>query len=94
MKKICLALVLIGYAQVTFASNQIVASCFRGPWKEVIWDRPNAEFIDSLMDAGYSINTATAIAERICKDENLVNQPNQMIQEVQRLLKIIPKDAK
>jgi hypothetical protein len=93
MKKILMVLVLMGFAQTTFASNRVVASCFRGPWKEVIWDRPNAVFIDSLTAVGYSINTATAIAERICKDENLVDRPDQMVQEVQRLLKIIPRDA-
>ncbi|MAQ86173.1 hypothetical protein [Psychromarinibacter halotolerans] len=47
---------------------KIKVSCFRGPWKEVIWDRPNPEFIDSLVAAGYDYPTAHAMAERVCRD--------------------------
>lgn len=53
----------------------IVVSCYRGPWQQVIWDRPNAVFIDSLVNVGYSYPTASAIAERICRDQNLVGNP-------------------
>ncbi|WP_425052280.1 hypothetical protein [Psychromarinibacter sp. S121] len=48
----------------------ITVSCFRGPWKEVIWDRPNPEFIDSLVAAGYDYPTAHAMAERVCRDRS------------------------
>lgn len=53
----------------------IQVSCFRGPWHEVIWDRPNAVFIDSLVAVGYDYPTAHAIGERICRDPALVNNP-------------------
>ena len=52
--------------------HKIVVSCFRGPWTEVIWDRPNAVFIDSLVSVGYDFSTAHAIGERICRDKALV----------------------
>lgn len=55
--------------------NQIVVSCYRGPWKEVIWDRPNAVFVDSLVSVGYDFSTAAAIAERVCRDQTLVGNP-------------------
>lgn len=54
----------------------ITISCFRGPWEEVIWDRPNARFIESLVAAGYDFPTAHAIGERICRDEALVGNPD------------------
>ncbi len=53
----------------------IVVSCFRGPWNDVIWDRPNAVFVDSLVAVGYEFPTAHAIAERVCRDEALVGNP-------------------
>ena len=53
----------------------IEVSCFRGPWKAVIWDRPNSTFVDSLVSAGYTFATAHAIAERVCRDDRLVNNP-------------------
>ena len=55
--------------------NTIVVSCFRGPWNEVIWDRPNAVFVDSLVAVGYESPTAHAIAERVCRDKALVGNP-------------------
>ena len=55
--------------------NQIVVSCYRGPWNEVIWDRPNAVFIDTLVSVGYDYSTAQAIGERVCRDQNLVGNP-------------------
>jgi hypothetical protein len=52
--------------------NQIVVSCWRGPWEEVIWDRPNAVFVDTLVNVGYDFSTASAIAQRVCRDKSLV----------------------
>lgn len=46
----------------------ITVSCFRGPTAAVIWDHPRPVFIDSLVAVGYDYNTATSIAERICRD--------------------------
>ncbi|MCJ7872766.1 hypothetical protein Q4577_08140 [Marinovum sp. 2_MG-2023] len=55
--------------------TQIVVSCFRGPWNDVIWDRPNPVFIDSLVAIGYDFPNAHAIAERVCRDPALVGNP-------------------
>lgn len=52
--------------------HTVVVSCYRGPWREVIWDRPEPLFIDSLVAAGYDYPTAHAMAERICRDQSLV----------------------
>ena len=51
----------------------ITVSCFRGPWEEVIWDRPNAGFIDDLVSIGYTFPQAHAIGERVCRDESTVD---------------------
>ncbi len=53
----------------------ITVSCFRGPWEEVIWDRPEPVFIDSLVSAGYTFPEAHAIAERVCRDSGGVGSP-------------------
>lgn len=78
-------LVLSGLAAPAVASSdnsyaqqsapRVVVSCYRGPWQQVIWDHPNAVFVDSLVDIGYSIERAEAIADRICTDASLVNNP-------------------
>lgn len=71
----------------------VTVSCFRGPWQEVIWDRPEPIFIDSLMNAGYSLATAQAIAERACRDPSLVGNREGLRAEGYRLLSIVPPDA-
>ena len=43
----------------------VTISCFRGPWREVIWDRPEPVFVDSLVAAGYEFPEAHAISERV-----------------------------
>lgn len=65
--------------------TQIVVSCFRGPWNDVIWDRPNAVFIDSLVAIGYDFSTAHAIGERVCRDEALVGNPDGMRETMLRI---------
>lgn len=47
-------------------------NCYRGPWRETIWDHPQGSFVDDLVTFGYDYANAEAIATRICKDENLV----------------------
>lgn len=91
MKRLCLA-AIIGLTAATSASAwsyggvQIHISCYRGPWKEVIWDRPNPVFIDSLVSAGYGYPEATAIAERICRDPALVQNPGSMSRKIREIL--------
>lgn len=63
----------------------IVVSCFRGPMKVVVWDRPTTRFVDSLVDVGYSYGDALAIGERICRDETLVGNPGALSAEMRRI---------
>jgi hypothetical protein len=76
-------------APMKYAYNRgggtITVSCFRGPWKEVIWDRPNAVFVDSLVNVGYTYERAHAIAERVCRDEALVGNPGAMRETMRRI---------
>lgn len=80
-----------GYGQGTVSGNYarggvtITVSCYRGPWKEVIIDRPNAVFIDSLVNAGYTYERAHAIGERVCRDEALVDNPGALAATMRRI---------
>ncbi len=74
-----------------FQTHTIYVSCFRGPWREVIWDRPNAKFIDSLVDVGYDYPTAHAIAERVCRDDALVGNPEGLKSEMIRIFRESPE---
>jgi hypothetical protein len=58
-----------------YATHVITVSCYRRPWQEVIWDRPNPVFTDSLVSAGYTFPEAHAIAERVCRDASSVGRP-------------------
>lgn len=49
-------------------TKQIRIDCYRGPWKETIWDHPRAAFIDDLVAFGYDSSDASAIAYRVCRD--------------------------
>lgn len=75
---------------VQMAPVTIVASCFRGPLKHVIWDRPNPEFIDSLVGYGYSYEAAFAIAERVCRDQTGVGRPGHMVEATTRAIREEP----
>lgn len=65
--------------------QKIIVSCFRGPWDDVIWDRPNSKFVESLVDVGYDYPTAHAIAERVCRDDRLVGNPEGLRREMIRI---------
>ncbi|MBS0124592.1 hypothetical protein [Thetidibacter halocola] len=65
----------------------ITVSCFRGPWNDVIWDRPNSNFVDSLVNAGYTFETAHAIAERVCRDDKLVGNPEALKATMERIFR-------
>lgn len=64
----------------------VTVSCFRGPWTEVIWDRPNPIFIDSLVSAGYSFSEAQAIGERVCRDASTVDRPDRAVQVMHQII--------
>jgi len=74
----------------TGAQVVITISCFRGPWQGVIWDRPNAVFIDSLVNAGYTYPEAHAIAERVCRDHAGVGSPETMRAAMSNILAASP----
>ncbi len=57
---------------------QIRIDCYRGPWKETIWDHPRGAFIDDLMLIGYDYANASAIAYRICRDVRTSGNPPAM----------------
>ena len=61
-----------GHQQVAVQRLTVIVSCYRGPWEDVIWDRPNPEFIDSMVAVGYTFPEAHAIGERVCRDRSLV----------------------
>ncbi|UWQ96293.1 hypothetical protein K3728_03355 [Rhodobacteraceae bacterium M385] len=65
---------------------QVTVSCFRGPFSEVIWDRPNAVFIDSLVNAGYTFPEAHAIGERVCRDPSTVDRPDMAVQVMHQII--------
>lgn len=71
--------------KLTADGHTLIVSCFRGPWTDVIWDRPNSNFIDSLIDFGYDYPNAHAIAERICRDDRLVHNKEAMKAEMMRI---------
>lgn len=77
--------------RLTSSGDTLVVSCFRGPWKDVIWDRPNANFIDSLVSFGYDYPTAHAIGERVCRDERLVGNLDGMKAEMVRIYRDSPQ---
>lgn len=70
--------------------SKITISCFRGPLRVVAWDRPNAVFIDDLVQLGYSRPEAHAIGERVCRDEYGVYNPEYQLQSLGRILAQTP----
>lgn len=94
------ALLLLGAAAPAFATTYqyqmvvnrvtITVSCFRGPFTEVIWDRPNPVFIDSLVRAGYTFPEAHAIGERVCRDPSTVDRPDAAVQVMYNIIAQTP----
>lgn len=80
-----------GGQRTVSSTGTVVVSCFRGPLSAVIWDHPNSKFIDTLVTAGYDFDTATAIAERICRDQSLVGHPERLRAEAVRVLQNAPE---
>lgn len=69
---------------------QVTVSCYRGPWTDVIWDRPNPIFIDSLINAGYTFPEAHAIGDRVCRDPSTVDRPDLAVQVMHRIIQQNP----
>ncbi len=71
-------------------AQSVVVSCYRGPWKSVIVDRPNDVFVESLMEYGYTEVEATGIGNVICRDEDLVDDEAALAAAMQDLLVSTP----
>ncbi|MBT0957919.1 hypothetical protein IV417_11000 [Alphaproteobacteria bacterium KMM 3653] len=57
------------------SAQPIHASCYRGPLKAMIWDRPDGTFVEDLISFGYDPANAQAIATMLCRDQTLVGNP-------------------
>lgn len=68
----------------------ITISCFRGPTSTVIWDRPNAVFVEDLVRLGYTYPQAHAIGERVCRDEWGVHQPDYLKGTLYEIMAVTP----
>ncbi|GAB4261579.1 MAG: hypothetical protein Kow0013_06200 [Pararhodobacter sp.] len=64
--------------------------CFRGPWREIIWDRPEVGFTDDLVALGYSFAEAEAIGYRVCRDPEGRDDPQHMADVVRDILRTQP----
>lgn len=69
------------------SARQITISCYRGPTRTVAWDRANAVFLDDLRQLGYSQTQATAIGERVCRDEYGVDNPDHLRATLMRIMR-------
>ena len=78
-------------ADTAKADSYILVSCYRGPWNEVIWDKANPNFVKSLIDAGYNTTEATSIADYICRDPRLVDNPIALAKEVRAAVRAAPR---
>ncbi|MEO1138707.1 MAG: hypothetical protein AAFW87_04545 [Pseudomonadota bacterium] len=78
-------------ADTAKAETYILVSCYRGPWTEIIWDQANPEFIQSLQDAGYGAQEAESIANYICRDPRLVDNPIALAKEVRAVMRSAPR---
>jgi len=72
------------------SGNGITISCFRGPTSSVIWDRPNAVFVEDLVRYGYTYPQAHAIGERVCRDEWGVNQKDYLRSSLLQIMAATP----
>ncbi len=68
----------------------VVVQCFRGPWREVIWDHPEAQFTESLVAVGYDYPSALSIANRICRDITLVDDDAALKAAMERIIAEAP----
>ena len=78
--------VCLVFSDAALAGSEVRVSCYRGPWDVVIWDRANPEFVDSLEANGVDPTEAQLLADSICRDQRLVDNPEAMAEAVRRLL--------
>jgi hypothetical protein len=79
-------------AHVQAGAQRVVVhiECFRGPWREIIWDRPEVGFTDDLVALGYSYAEAEAIGTRVCRDPEGRDNPQHMADVVREILRTEP----
>lgn len=93
LTKLTLAAVLLAAPTLAAAQDhrvRIGIECFRGPWHEIIWDRPEVGFTDDLVAYGYSFAEAEAIGTRVCRDPEGVDNPQHLVAVLQQLLRSQP----
>lgn len=73
-------------SDVAIAKDVIHVSCYRGPWDDVIWDRANPEFVESLQSFGYNQVDAENLANSICRDARLVYNPDKLADQVRKVV--------
>jgi len=73
-------------AQPGMTGVEFVISCYRGPFSAVAWDRPNAIFLDELVEYGYNQEEVIMIVKRVCRDEYGVRNEDWMRDTLLRLL--------
>jgi len=90
---LALAACLLAAPTLAAAQNRAVTiqiACFRGPWHEIIWDRPEVSFTDGLVAYGYSYAEAEAIGFRVCRDPEGVDNPQHSVDVVHQILRTNP----
>lgn len=70
----------------------VTVSCFRGPWRDTIWDHPRAIFTDSLVAVGYDYPSALAISTRICRDVTLVGDDAAIKAAMEQIIADAPRN--
>ncbi len=87
---LCAATLQTAAVAQSVAPQPIHAACYRGPWAEVIWDRPETRFMESLVRHGYSGAQAREIAERVCLDPYIVGSPERIRARTRQILRETP----
>ncbi len=90
MKKFILTSVFVIAATQSIAQTKIIVECYRGPLDRVVWDKAEPNFINSLIDAGYSNSQAVVFADGICRNPDLLRNPSKIRAAVLRELRVNP----
>ncbi|WP_163025998.1 hypothetical protein [Chachezhania antarctica] len=83
-----------GSAAKATGGHPIIIDCYRGPWRQTIWDKPQGTFINDLVLNGYDFANATALATDICRDERLVGDPEGLKAALLESMKEVPPTRK
>jgi hypothetical protein len=78
------------HSHATAQRATIQIACFRGPWREIIWDRAEVAFTEDLVAYGYSYAEADAIGTRVCRDPRGVDTPQALTDILRDVLRTQP----